>query len=469
MKDRGLLTGYFGMLAKNIYGRTRVKNSEILELLIYGAYIEEQSKLESIELNMLKDVVNHYYQQGQEEVNQTLNKKKQVSVIPDAIFWALLDMPNSKGYIWKQYVEAIIKYNADQIYRQCIINIQQDKENNIDDDVFQNIIKKQQNSKLCINGDKISGDVDLTSIGLNNQAKMQGIYSFDEKAKCKFVAVEDESTTKECHSLNRQEFFIHDWNEFWRYSKANRSLVKYRCYGLVAGLNLPPINDGFHWCRSTIIYLPPIAKQGKIKYNDLDIPKISKDVKPLLKDYKLNHNVKKLFDKYLTSENVIIDNNNSKPMYYSVEDDKIIINPKHHEFQYYDLQESLAHEIIHMIDNRKGIVLSNHNFIETQINLAEIEIMKHKDRYNELFINNRNYEENMTISDIFSAVTNNKIRGAFYHDSSKWNNHSIKYSEVVSNIMTAEITNNKYSLKLIREIKPLNRIKERLMKEYEII
>ena len=33
-KDKGLLTGYFGMLANNIYKRTRVKNSEILELLI---------------------------------------------------------------------------------------------------------------------------------------------------------------------------------------------------------------------------------------------------------------------------------------------------------------------------------------------------------------------------------------------------------------------------------------------------
>lgn len=262
MKDKGLLTGYFGMLAKNIYGRMRVKNSEILELLIYGAYIEEQSKLEESELNIFKDVVSFYYEEGQREVNQTLSKKKQVSVIPDAIFLALLDMPNSKGYIWKQYVEAIIKYNADQVFRQCVINIQQDKENNVDDDIFQNIIKKQQNAKLCVNQDKISGDVDLTLIGLNNQAKLQGIYSFDNHAKCKFVAVEDEATTKECHSLNGQEFFIHDWNEFYRYSKTNDSLVKCRCYGLVTGLNLPPINDGFHWCRSYIIYLPPIEEES---------------------------------------------------------------------------------------------------------------------------------------------------------------------------------------------------------------
>lgn len=47
--------------------------------------------------------------------------------------------------------------------------------------------------------------------------------------------------------------------------------------------------------------------------------------------------------------------------------------------------------------------------------------------------------------------------------------HSIKHSEVVSNILTADITNNKYSLELIEEIKPLNRIRERLLKEYAII
>ena len=95
-QDKGLLTGYFGTLAKNIKNRTRVKNSEILELLIYGAYIEEQSKVEEKELNTFQDVANYYYQLGQEEVNKTLKKKKEVSVIPDAIFLALMNIPNAK-------------------------------------------------------------------------------------------------------------------------------------------------------------------------------------------------------------------------------------------------------------------------------------------------------------------------------------------------------------------------------------
>ena len=64
--------------------------------MIYGAYIEEQSKVEEKELNIFKDVANYYYKQGQEEVNKALNKKKVVSVIPDAIFLALMNIPNAK-------------------------------------------------------------------------------------------------------------------------------------------------------------------------------------------------------------------------------------------------------------------------------------------------------------------------------------------------------------------------------------
>ena len=91
-KEQGLLknNNYFTVLANNIYKRTRVKNSEILELLIYSAYIEEQSKLEEQEKQIMYEDVNYYYEQGQQEVN----KKKKPSIIPMALFLALLDQPN---------------------------------------------------------------------------------------------------------------------------------------------------------------------------------------------------------------------------------------------------------------------------------------------------------------------------------------------------------------------------------------
>lgn len=89
-KEQKLLTGYFGVLANNIYRRTRVKNSEILKLLIYSAYMEEQSKLEEQEKQIMYEDTNYYYEEGQKEVN----KKKKPSIIPMALFLALLDQPN---------------------------------------------------------------------------------------------------------------------------------------------------------------------------------------------------------------------------------------------------------------------------------------------------------------------------------------------------------------------------------------
>ena len=65
-KEQKLLIGYFGVLANNIYKRTRVKNSEILELLIYSAYIEEQSKLDEYENLIMYEDANYYYEERTE-------------------------------------------------------------------------------------------------------------------------------------------------------------------------------------------------------------------------------------------------------------------------------------------------------------------------------------------------------------------------------------------------------------------
>lgn len=64
-KEQGLLknNNYFITLANNIYKRTRVKNSEILELLIYSAYIEEQNKLEEQETQIMYEDANYYYEE----------------------------------------------------------------------------------------------------------------------------------------------------------------------------------------------------------------------------------------------------------------------------------------------------------------------------------------------------------------------------------------------------------------------
>lgn len=232
-KEQKLLTGYFGVLANNIYNRTRVKNSEILELLIYSAYIEEQNKLEKQEKQIMYEDANYYYEQGQQEVN----KKKKPSILTMALFLALLDQPNYSGFNWKQYIEATIQYNAQQIYKQAILNMQQQKNLEIDSNEFQTITNRQNNQKLNINNDKISGAVDLQMIGLNNLAKVEGIKSnAEDDAQVEFWAVTDEHSTEMCQSMNMMRFYINKENKFDRYwgnSKKDVKIMPVSVKGLV--------------------------------------------------------------------------------------------------------------------------------------------------------------------------------------------------------------------------------------------
>ena len=432
-------------------------------MLIYSAYIEEQNKLEEQEKQIMYEDANYYYEQGQQEVN----KKKKPSILAMALFLALLDQTNYSGFNWKQYIEATIQYNAQQIYKQVILNMQQQKKLEIDSSEFQTIIQRQNNQKLNINNDKISGAADLQMIGLNNLAKAEGIKEVTEdNSKVRFIAVEDDKTTLMCDSLNNQEFYIKKENVFDRYygeTQKELTVQRIRCNGLVLGLNLPPIQHHFHYCRSTIMYLPPVEKQEKTEYN-LDIPKISKDIKQVLSNTKLNSSVKRLFNKYLTGNNAKIDNNLNVPMRYSIDDDKIYINPNHSDFKYYDLSESLSHEIIHMIDIRNNI--SDKLNIDNELRRARLQIDIDKDKYIKMLSSSK-YEDNMSIGDIFSAVTNGKITGNYGHDNNYWLKDNTRVEkELSANIMSACLTNNKDTLSVIDNIQGLKEIKEKVVKAY---
>lgn len=249
-KDEGLLTGEFKDKAERIYSRSRVKNIELLELLIYGAYKEEQKKLQKKEIEIIKSTTDYYYKDMQKEV-----KKEKVISLTDVLFLEILSTIVPLGYTYNEYINDIVQYNAKQIYRQAVINIQQKKPLKMENEELKRIVNAQQNKRLSIKNNKIYGNMDIIAITLNNVAKAKAIYEIDKKAKIKFIAVKDEDTTKMCKSLDMQIFNVHGMNEFERYSKANDCVKKYKCFGLIPGLNLPPINDGFHWCRSTITYV----------------------------------------------------------------------------------------------------------------------------------------------------------------------------------------------------------------------
>lgn len=298
-KEQGLLknNNYFTSLANNIYRRTRVKNSEILELLIYSAYIEEQNKLEEQEKEIMYEDANYYYQEGIREVD----KKKKPSIIPMALFLALLEQPLYNGYTFEQNIEVAIRYNAQQIYKQCLINVTQNKENNVDNIEFQNIIKRQQSTKLNINGEKMSGNMDLIMIGLNNKCIVEGIKTIDKNAKVQFISDRCDNVTPMCMNMDRMIFNVNDYNDFTRYIGTSLKDVKQEklhIFGLVQGINMPPINNFFHWCHSYLIYvreennkipeMKPLIKQGLKTYSEKELKKIAKETNNIVNKYTNN-------------------------------------------------------------------------------------------------------------------------------------------------------------------------------------
>lgn len=449
-KDKGLLTGYFGMLANNIYKRTRVKNSEILELLIYGAYIEEQSKLDKYEKQIMYDDTNYYYQQGQQEVINTKKKKKPLSIMDMALFLYLLNQPNYTGTNLNQCIQATIQYNIQQLYRQALINIQEQKELQIENNEFQKIINQQQNTKLCVNDDKISGFMDMQMIGLNNRAKAEGISSIDNGAKVIFLGNIDGKETEMCHSLHRQEFYINKWNEFNRYfgeTAKDLKIQKIRCKGLVLGLNLPPISHHFHWCRSIIQYIPSqILDEDDEEFIDT-LKSIVTGVR------KVDVNKIELINKAFKNKiirNIITDDTIKEIYRYRGKKCKHSEGNIYLNKDWFDKTEerqmrTIRHEIGHAVDYKNGYISKGR--LLKALQKDKIDILNKKDIINSEL--KGKYSEYLELSDIIGSITNNKVVGFGYHNEDYWKRRGKIEKETFANLFSIAGSNNLKYLEVI--------------------
>lgn len=260
-KQFELLKGYFEYKVIEILNKRYITNQEMLSILLWGAFVKERSQLDEYEEVLFTEIGQDLYKQGIDEIKPT--KKKKWSLTWEYI-WSMLCLPNVKGSSWITYIEALALTNAQEIERQTIIQLQQNKKPNIEDDVFKNILKKQQNRYISINDDKISGALDSQVVEIANKSLLKaGEDVGQKKLRARFIAEIDDRTTKMCDGMNGMLFYVNDWNRFYRYSDDDKRDVLYTIKGLEVGANLPPINNHFHYCRSTITYLT------EMKYNEL--------------------------------------------------------------------------------------------------------------------------------------------------------------------------------------------------------
>ena len=240
-KDMGLVSGYFKYL---ITSHTWTYKS-VLELLLYGLYAVKYKQIKELSEDVF--IVSAVDAYSQQVADRGLTKYGLLSL---AVIRSLAVMPvMDNTYI--EYLDSLVLSQVEEMKSFILINTIQDIE--IDDDVLRIKMIKQANHILKIDDDKYSGALDDSARIVANQA-----YAYDtnkeDDLRVRFIAEIDSHTTRMCRSLDNQIFYVNKENTFQRYSAVNNAVVTVTCKGLVQGLNMPPINDHFHWCRSTLTY-----------------------------------------------------------------------------------------------------------------------------------------------------------------------------------------------------------------------
>ena len=175
---------------------------------------------------------------------------------------------------------------------------------------------------------------------------------------------------------------------------------------------------------------------------------------------------KYLFKKYIND--IDITDNPDKFMYFHKSKNKIFVNPNYKDIDYYDFNSSLSHEMGHMLDYRNNFVKDNQTIIDEYINKSQKFILKDKQKYLNLFKEER-YKNNMTLSDLFSAITNGEIQGNYSHSKAYWMKPNKIQSESIANILNVYLTKDVDSLKIISEIPELTDLYREVLKWYEKI
>lgn len=305
-KKQGLLTGYFAYL---ISKKSKYTYSDLLEILVYGVYVEQEEKIKSTSQEVFTIVAKDVYSQALKEI--PVKPKKKFSLTWEFI-WSLLWIP-TYNKSWDNYIQLLTMNNYQEAYRQIVQVIQQGKD--LNDSMLKDLMKKQCNRILSINDDKYSGVLSDTCRQLGNKVYTEPFKEEDD-LQVRFIAEMDERTTDMCKSLNNKIFYVFRDNEFDRYVGTNANdvvLRRFRVKGLVAGVNLPPIDSFFHWCRSTITYLIDYPNIELVaEYGDLR-RRLGKEIPSTIEEYakkrynkdgyfeqvKEKANIKEHYDRYI--------------------------------------------------------------------------------------------------------------------------------------------------------------------------
>lgn len=212
-KENYTKNDYVSYMVNKYQNRTRVKNNEILRMMLLMEYAEVYQKNYNNQLAMFDDISQYVVKITNEEVlklskSKLKRKFKRHPFVYEHIFLLhFLAMPNNLGVTWDEHIASIIDYNSEQAYKQAVIDLRNDNLK-VDTKLIENQTKREINYKPRTNN-TFSGQIDNEIAFIINENKKQ-IYRYYGVKKVKIQGVLDEKTCEVCEQYIGKIYNIDD-------------------------------------------------------------------------------------------------------------------------------------------------------------------------------------------------------------------------------------------------------------------
>lgn len=199
-KENYAKNDYVSYMVNKYQNRTRVKNNEILRIMLLMEYAEVYEKNSKAQMAMFDEIAQGVTKSTIAEVQPLLRRKKRrfrrhPYVYEHIALLHFLAMPNNLGVTWDEHIASIVDYNSEQAYKQAVIDLREGKLK-VDTKLIENQTKREINYKPT-SSNKFSGQIDNEIAFIVNEMK-RSIFEYYGITKVRIKGILDEKTCEIC-------------------------------------------------------------------------------------------------------------------------------------------------------------------------------------------------------------------------------------------------------------------------------
>lgn len=212
-KENYTKNDYVSYMVNKYANRTRIKNNEILRVMLLMEYAEVYQKNYENQMAMFDEIAQGVTKSTIAEVEGIAKSRKRRKfrrhpfVYEHIFLLHFLAMPNNLGVTWDEHIASIVDYNSNQTYKQAVIDLREDKLK-VHTDLIEKQTKREINYKPT-SKNKFSGQIDNEIALIVNEMKRQ-IFKYYGITKVRIKGILDEKTCEICEQYIGKIYNIDD-------------------------------------------------------------------------------------------------------------------------------------------------------------------------------------------------------------------------------------------------------------------